>query len=186
MAASLRRTVTQIAAAIAGGKFLHAIQFLPADLKKGTFFGKVTTSDAGAGVSTNPVVTFVAGPKGGPKVYKDVDTLVKEVLALAPANTTCKVTDIDADDYISTTPINPVKAAKSEVKKLTTAITRAGAYETSAEAYLLQIAGFDGGTTAEQALYDEAVAAAETITADKALMAARKATLETFIAANGG
>jgi hypothetical protein len=183
MAAAIRKHISQIQSVLAGGKFLFALTFKPADLKKVTFYAQVTTSDA-AGVSTNPVVSYLSDLRGNLAVFKSVDDAVKQVMSIAPANAVVKVVDLDTDDYMSTDSTNPVTAAKSEVKRLTKSIATLTANETKAATTLTQIASFDGGTPTQQAKYDDAEAALAAITAAKTAMTSRKNALDTFIAAN--
>ncbi len=182
MAAASRKHIAAIQGLLAT-KFLYAMSFEPADLKKGTFYAQVTTSDA-AGVSTNPVVSYLADLRGNLAVFKSVDDAVKQVMSIAPANAVLKVIDLDTDDYRVSDSTNPVTAAKSEVKRLTKSIATLTANETKAATTLAQIASFDGGTPTQQAKYDDAEAALAAITAAKTAMTSRKNALDTFIAAN--
>jgi hypothetical protein len=182
-----RKHIVTIGAMLATGKKLVSFFFELYDSKKGTYTGGVTTADSidANGVATNPVKVYLADLTGKPQVFKDVDSIVAQVMGIVPSGATVKVDSVATASFVAAAPTNPVKANQREIGRLTRSIARATLNEGKAATELAQLATFDGGTPAQQALFDEAENKLATITETKAAMAARKAALESFNAANG-
>jgi hypothetical protein len=115
-----------------------------------------------------------------------MDNLISDLVAFAPSGEAVDFASFPIADFQPEAPSNPVSAAKTERNRLTRSILAATANETKAGAKVLQLDSFQGGSAPQVAAYDEAVAEAAAITAQKDAMTARKNELDAFIAANGG